>query len=70
MTVLIDYYGVSEQRIIIFYTSDSLDLMSESDHWFSDSTFKSAPPIFNQIYTIIHLLKYNSVYQHCMHYCV
>lgn len=34
--------------------------MSESEHWFSDSTFKSAPSIFTQIYTI-HALKYNAV---------
>jgi len=54
----IDDYGLSNKRIIIFCTSDSLDLMSESDHWFSYGTFKSAPPIFNQIYTI-HVLKHD-----------
>jgi hypothetical protein len=54
----IDDYGLSNQRIIIFCTYESLDLMLESDHWFSDGTFKSAPPIFNKIYTI-HVLKHD-----------
>jgi hypothetical protein len=32
--------------------------MSESHQWFSNGTFKSAPPIFNQNYTI-HILKHD-----------
>lgn len=34
--------------------------MSESKHWFTDSTLKSAPSICTQIYTI-HVLKYNTL---------
>ena len=51
-----DLFGSTNDRIIIYCTPDSLNLMSESDHWFADGTFKSSPLIFTQIYTI-HVLK-------------
>ena len=33
--------------------------MDHCDHWYADGTFKAAPPLFTQIYTI-HAVKYNS----------
>uniref|UniRef100_A0A2S2QRY9 MULE transposase domain-containing protein n=1 Tax=Sipha flava TaxID=143950 RepID=A0A2S2QRY9_9HEMI len=52
--------GPTKNRILIFCTSEGLKLMSASEHWFADGTFKSAHSIFTQIYTI-HVLKYNTV---------
>jgi len=37
----IDDYSTSNQRIIIFCTSNSLELISESNHWFSDGIFSN-----------------------------
>ncbi|XP_025192763.1 uncharacterized protein LOC112592834 [Melanaphis sacchari] len=61
--LLFDNYeinGPTKNRILIFCTREGLELMSESEHWFADGTFKSAPSIFTQIYTI-HVLIYNTV---------
>ena len=38
-------------RIFIFGTNQSLDLLSQSQNWFGDGTFKVRPQIFFQIYT-------------------
>ena len=39
-------------RISIFGTNQSLQLLSQSQNWFGDGTFKVCPQIFFQIYTI------------------
>ena len=39
-------------RILIFASDQGLELLSNSDHWFYDGTFKVCPEIFYQIYTI------------------
>ena len=52
--------GPSNDRILLFTTQRNLDLMAQSDHWFADGTFKSAPQLFTQVYTI-HALKYHTV---------
>ena len=39
-------------RIFIFGTNQSLQLLSQSQKWFGDGTFKVCPQIFFQIYTI------------------
>ena len=39
-------------RIFIFGTNQSLQLLSQSQNWFGDGTFKVCPQIFFQIYTI------------------
>jgi hypothetical protein len=52
--------GPGIQRSIIFTTTSNLALMSESQHWYADGTFKVTPPLFNQIYTI-HAVKYSNV---------
>jgi len=44
----------------VFATKENLDLLSKSDHWFADGTFKSCPPLFTQVYTI-HVIKHNLV---------
>jgi len=61
--LLFDNYeinGPTKNRILTFCTREELELMSESEHWFADGTFKSAPSIFTQISTI-HVMKYSTV---------
>ena len=39
--------GVGDpDRIIIFATDECLNLLEQSDHWFSDGTFSVSPAIF------------------------
>ena len=52
--------GPGVHRTLIFSTSNNLNLMANSEHWFADGTFKTSPPLFQQIYTI-HGVKYNAV---------
>lgn len=52
--------GPSHDRILLFSTQRNLDLMTQCEHWYADGTFKSAPQLFTQIYTI-HVLKYDDV---------
>jgi hypothetical protein len=52
--------GPGNDRILIFSTTRNLDLMSQCFHWFADGTFKTSPPLFNQVYTI-HAVKYHNV---------
>ena len=51
--------GPSNNRILLFSTQRNLELMDHCDHWYADGTFRAAPPLFTQIYTI-HAVKYNS----------
>ena len=45
--------GVGDaNRIIMFATDQTLDLLRQSDHWFGDGTFSVSPSIFFQVYTI------------------
>ena len=39
-------------RILIFASDQGLELLSNSEHWFCDGTFKVCPEIFYQVYTI------------------
>ena len=39
-------------RIIIFSTLRNLQLLSNTSNWYADGTFKTAPPLFNQLYSI------------------
>ncbi|XP_022161380.1 uncharacterized protein LOC111027331 [Myzus persicae] len=59
-TFLINDIEPVESRILVFATKENLDLLSKSDHWFADGTFKSCPPLFTQVYTI-HVIKHNLV---------
>src|SRR5262249_6761109 len=52
--------GPGPNRILIFSTERNPDLLSRSQHWYADGTFKTVPPLFEQLYTI-HGVHYNSV---------
>lgn len=39
-------------RLFIFASAQGLELLSTSEHWFGDGTFKVCPEIFYQVYTI------------------
>ena len=44
--------GHEENRILVFATNDNIQLLAESPSWFMDGTFKTAPELFFQLYTI------------------
>jgi hypothetical protein len=52
--------GPGPQRILIFSTTANMDLLASCPNWYADGTFKTTPPLFQQIYTI-HVLKYKTV---------
>ncbi|QQP58582.1 Uncharacterized protein FKW44_003950 [Caligus rogercresseyi] len=39
-------------RILIFSTQDNLTILSQANTWYADGTFKVAPPLFEQLYTL------------------
>ena len=41
-----------QNRLIIFGTQDSLRWLRENPHWLADGTFKIAPEVFLQVYTV------------------
>ena len=41
-----------EKRIIVFATLPAIELLEQSDDWFCDETFSTAPNVFYQVYTI------------------
>ena len=41
-----------EKRIIVFATLPAIDLLEQSEDWFCDGTFSTAPNVFFQVYTI------------------
>ena len=44
--------GNNNQRILIFGTNQTLDILQRSDHWYCDGTFKSSPALFDQLFII------------------
>ena len=44
--------GPVEKRIVIFATKRNLQLISQSNHWYADGTFKTVPLLFHQLYTL------------------
>ena len=44
--------GAANDRILVFGTERNLDFLQLSDGWYADGTFKVAPPLFRQLYTI------------------
>lgn len=42
-----------EARVLVFATRRNLELLANSEAWYLDGTFKTAPTIFTQIFTII-----------------
>ena len=45
-----------DQRILIFGTTSNIEMLSTSNIWLADGTFKTAPNLFYQLY-VIHALK-------------
>ncbi|CAI6369505.1 unnamed protein product [Macrosiphum euphorbiae] len=43
---------IYEDRILLFSTERNLNLLKDSEHWFSDGKFSSCPNLFYQFYTI------------------
>lgn len=58
--ILFDSGRDDDARIILFGTNDNVRFLEENIHWFADGTFKVAPTLFCQIYTI-HAIKCNMV---------
>ena len=52
--------GTGSQRVLMFSTAGNLDLLAQCSSWYADGTFKTSPPLFQQIYTI-HVRKYNTI---------
>ena len=50
----------SPVRILVFSTETNLRALTTTGHWFADGTFKTAPELFYQIYTI-HTLVGNNI---------
>jgi len=44
--------GNYDDRILLFSTEKSLNVLRNSDHWFLDGTFSSCSNLFGQLYTI------------------
>ena len=45
--------GPGQHRSLIFSTQRNLDLMARCPNWYADGTFKTAPPLFQQLFTIL-----------------
>ena len=44
--------GPGPNRIVLFGTQKTLHMLARSDVWLADGTFKSAPALFAQLYTV------------------
>jgi len=60
--LLYDSYSQNQEipRILIFSTTENLDMMVDCEHLYIDGTFTSSPSIFYQLYTI-HGVQYSNV---------
>lgn len=50
--LLFDSGKEDDDRMLIFGTERNLKYMESCPHWYTDGTFKAAPAIFEQLYTI------------------
>ena len=48
--------GPDTQRMLIFGTQRNLEMLKLAEHWMADGTFKTAPPLFSQVY-VVHALR-------------
>ena len=48
--------GPETQRILIFGTQRNLEMLQLTEYWMADGTFKTAPPLFSQVY-VVHALR-------------
>ena len=44
--------GNNNQRILIFGTTQTLDILQAADNWYCDGTFKASPSLFDQLFVI------------------
>ena len=51
----------NKNQMLIFGTTESIDVLKNSPHWFADGTFDVCPRAFYQVYTI-HAIKNGSVF--------
>ncbi|RGB21477.1 hypothetical protein C1646_777926 [Rhizophagus diaphanus] len=49
---LIRNLNIGDEKVLIFITSNNINYLSKSSFWIMDSTFKTVPTIFKQLYTI------------------
>ncbi|KAF2882356.1 hypothetical protein ILUMI_23813 [Ignelater luminosus] len=54
------YSGAGDPNRILSSMKRNLEVLSSSDHWFCDSTFKTAPLLFTQLMTI-YAIKFDAV---------
>ncbi|KAG0440545.1 hypothetical protein DMUE_1666 [Dictyocoela muelleri] len=59
--IFLQYDNLSkENRIIIFFTTETIKIFEKSEAWLCDGTFYSSPKIFSQL-LIIHSIYFNKV---------
>ena len=44
--------GANNERVLMFSSQNNLNTLRGCEHWFLDGTFKTAPTLFEQLYTI------------------
>lgn len=59
--VLWDSGAADPNRILLFGTEENLNILEQNGHWFVDGTFKVAPALFFQVFTIHALADYCAI---------
>lgn len=52
----------ADERLLIFATESNLQMLKNSDGIFADGTFKVAPPLFHQLYTVHGMFDFSYFY--------
>jgi hypothetical protein len=60
--------GAGANRIIIFGCQDNFEVLAKSPIWLADGTFKAAPDVFKQVYTVHGF--YEGYTLPCVHACL
>lgn len=42
----------NRERVIIFATNENINILKKCSQWYSDGTFKTSPPLFNQLFIV------------------
>lgn len=63
--LLFDSGPDTNNRMLIFGTLDNIRLLGSTPHWFMDGTFKTAPSLFFQLYTIHALVNTRTIPWNC-----
>lgn len=48
-----DHDEIDDGRVLVFSTKQNLEILSQSQMWFLDGTFKVSPTIFTQVFTVM-----------------